>query len=284
MDLSGAFQTRIYTSDGSFIDPDDLPYDRTRYSYSNYFDLSGYSFQSQDSHQQIVDSQPAAADDPYLTTRQEAESDLAICRRRHPVVREVVGEDEGQERNINRLVDEIVEEQNERRASFITKQALLYWGVHLTSLVWNTISWTAYYAKKAIVGAYEGVLDTTYYFFYSSPVPYQASKVKLSVAGAPRVEWTYSKDTQLFVSSGYEGRSQHLPYLTAGIWHEGLLLYTITDFVEGCKYQGTAAPSPHHILSAWFLKTGVLLDPTLPFVLKVITEEGEEQELPLVGR
>ena len=105
--------------------------------------------------------------------------------------------------------------------------------------------------------------------------------MKLSVAGAPRIEWTYNSDTQLFVSPGFEGRSQHLPYLSAGIWHEGLLLYTITDFIEDCKYQSEEPPSPQHILSAWFLKTGILLDPSLPFVLKVISEEGEEQEVPL---
>lgn len=257
MDLSGAFQTRIYTSDGSVIDPT---------SRCDYTDISGYSFEGRDVHQVVDDSEPAPADTANV-----------LRQRRNPPEEEANTEHQ----DVRSILDAIVEEQNQRRASFITKEGILYWGVHITSMVWNVLSWAAYYTKKAVVGAYEGVTDDTYYFFHSSAIPYQASKVKLSVAGSPRVQWTYKNDTQLFIHSNGEGRSQHLPYLAASIWHEDLMLYTISDFIEDCKYQGEEPPSPQHILAAWFLKTGILLDPSLPFVLKVVTEDGTDQEFSL---
>ena len=272
MDLSGAFIQRIYTSDGVPIDDDILE----QYGYRQYFDLSGCSCLTN----QIPESQPASAvSDNESESESESEREDQQRQEYHDRLQERM-----ESRPVSSMLDQIVEEQNKRRSSLITREALLYWSVHITNMVWTAVSWAAYYTKKAVVGAYDGVVDNQYYFFQSSTVPYQSSKVNLSAPGAAQVEWTYQKDTQLFTKSEHDGQAHHLPYLTAGIWHEGLLLYTITDFVEECKYRGNVPPTPHHILAAWFLKTGILLDPSLPFVMKVITEEGEEKELALQPR
>jgi hypothetical protein len=265
MDLSGAFPNHIVTSSGEMI------------SHEN--ESSVDNIVAADGEQQDLFDNSAPA--PY-----EAQSELRNRLRvivPPPAVDVEDESDTDSEEVSDNVMREIVEEQNRRRSQWITKESLLYWGIHITSLVWNYSSLAAYYIFKAAQGAYRGVQNQTYLFFEHSTVPYNASHVKLSSPGAPRIEWSYDFDSRMFrnSSSTTDEDPKHMPYLTAEVFHQDLSLYDLTEFVQSLHYAGTTPPSVRHILAAWFLHSGILLDLSLPMSLKVFTEEGEEMTVSL---
>ncbi len=164
--------------------------------------------------------------------------------------------------------------------TFPNAATILMWTIHFTSLAYTAIDTVLHYTGKIARGIYRSVQTETYYFFKGSYVPYDSRHVKLNVAGVPHVEWYYNPDTKVFSKEEATGQPKHFPYLTAEVYHDTLSLYDLTSFVESVKWTGgDSAPSPNHILAAWFLATGILLDPTLPLVLQVIDEEGNTQRL-----
>ena len=106
--------------------------------------------------------------------------------------------------------------------------------------------------------------------------------MNLSCAGSPHVDWHYNADTKTFSRPENDGHLHHFPYLTAEIYHGDLALYDITSFTEALHWTGgETAPYANHMLAAWYIQTGILLDPSLPLVLRVINEEGETTVIPL---
>ena len=165
---------------------------------------------------------------------------------------------------------------------FITREAVLFYSLQLINLVWAFLSTTAKYTKKVSTSVYSGLQEQTYYFFNNSPVPWDARRVKLNAAGSPHVDWYYNADTKMFSREENDGHYHHFPYLTAEIYHGDLSLYDITSFTESLKWSGgEVPPSANHVLAAWFIETGVLLDPSLPLVLRVCNQEGEMNNIQL---
>ncbi len=164
--------------------------------------------------------------------------------------------------------------------TFPSSSTVLMWAIHLTSLAYTALDTVLFYTGKITRGVYRSLQTETYYFFKGSYVPYDSRQVKLNVAGVPHVEWYYNPTTKVFSKQEAEGQPKHFPYLTAEVYHDTLSLYDLTSFVENIRWVGgETPPSPNHILSAWFLETGILLDPTLPLVLQVINENGDTQRL-----
>lgn len=241
----------------------------------------------------VIESAPAFFQPVVRRRRGEPEQDVQNVTDVNPLEEADNADDERDESDNDNenevdiqeaILSDIVQEQNARRAQFCRRQTLLYWAIHLTTTVWNAVSWGAYYASKAAWGAYNGVQKETYYFFKDSPIPYSSTKVRTHRPGTPRLEWTYDLEARTFHHAGTEETEvKHFPYLTAQVNHEGLSLYDLTDFVQALHYCGATAPSAQHILAAWFLETGILLDTSLPMTLRVFTEEGEETNVPLRG-
>ena len=73
-----------------------------------------------------------------------------------------------------------------------------------------------------------------------------------------------------------------------------LTLYDITEFVESIRFfhdegvpsvpSATSVPSAEHVLSAWSLESGILLNKSGSLVLSVIDENGEGEDIPLYQR
>jgi hypothetical protein len=165
---------------------------------------------------------------------------------------------------------------------FITRESVLYYSLQLINFVWAFLSTTAKYTKKVSTSVYSGLQEQTYYFFNNSPVPWDARRVNLNAAGSPHVDWYYNADTKMFSREENDGHYHHFPYLTAEIYHGDLSLYDITSFTESLKWSGgEVPPSANHVLAAWFIETGVLLDPSLPLVLRVCNQEGEMNSIQL---
>ena len=168
------------------------------------------------------------------------------------------------------------------RNPWITQEQVLVYSVRLVNLVWSFLSSTYQVTKKMSWNLYSGFQPESYYFFKDSAHPWDARRFNLSYAGSPHVDWYYNADTKTFSRSENDGHLHHFPYLTAEIYHGNLALYDISSFTESLKWTGgELAPSANHVLSAWSLEAGILLDPSLPLVLKIITQEGDESTIPL---
>jgi hypothetical protein len=168
------------------------------------------------------------------------------------------------------------------RNPWVTQEQVLLYTVRLVNLVWNFLMSSYQVTKKVSYNVYAGFQSEVYYFFKDSAHPWDARRVNLSRAGSPHVDWFYNADTNTFSRAENDGHLHHFPYLTAEIYHGNLSLYDITSFTESLRWTGgETAPSANHVLAAWYLESGILLDPSLPLVLKVINQEGEESTIPL---
>ena len=143
-------------------------------------------------------------------------------------------------------------------------------------------------------GVWKTLQPDTYYFFEGYDAAYKATDYSKSGPGIPAVEWVYDSKKKTFVSPMGSPLSHHLPWLSAEIKHANLTLYDITEFVESIRYfhdvgmpsatTVTTVPSAEHVLSAWSLESGIVLDKSGSLVLSVINENGEGQEIPLYQR
>lgn len=168
------------------------------------------------------------------------------------------------------------------RSPWVSKDQVLMYSVRLVNLVWGFLVNSLQYSQKITTGLYSAFQSEVYYFFNNSAHPWDARRLNLTRAGSPHVDWYYNADTKTFSRQENNGHLNHFPYLTAEIYHGNLALYDITPFTEGIKWTGgDDAPSANHVLSAWTLHSGILLDSSLPLVLKVITQEGDEATISL---
>lgn len=248
------------------------------------------------SNSNVPDTNPA----PY--TRNEAqdytESEFQVLRRitGNAVVRnrslnrnivfecpveQTAADDEGDEEVTQEQINH-VRTYLQARNPWITQEQVLVYSIRLINFVWSFFSSSYHVSKKVSWNVYSALQAETYYFFKNSAHPWDARRFNLSAAGSPEVDLYYNADTKTFSRSENDGHLHHFPYLTAEIYHGNLALYDITSFTESLKWTGgEVAPSANHVLSAWSLETGILLDPSLPLVLKIITQEGEESTIPL---
>ena len=169
----------------------------------------------------------------------------------------------------------------------------------LYALVTFNFLWTV---TKSITGftytvgksVWKTLQPDTYYFFEGYDAAYKASDYTRSGPGVPPVEWVYDSKKKTFMNPMGSQRSHHLPWLCAEIKHMNLTLYDITEFVESIRFfhdegvpsvpSATSVPSAEHVLSAWSLESGILLNKSGSLVLSVIDENGEGEDIPLYQR
>lgn len=144
-------------------------------------------------------------------------------------------------------------------------------------------------------GIRKSVKDDIYVFFKDSSYPYSVLDVQLTGSGTPEIEWYYNASTRTFLTSRLYTNSQtyhthHIPYLTAEVKYNDLILYDISDFINSVRWAGVDDPSGHqsetmpnvdHLISAWSLSSGVVLKRSSSMNLCVINTDGEEVKLPL---
>ena len=160
-------------------------------------------------------------------------------------------------------------------------QALLW-----VQFIWNVLS---YISNKTIVvskSVVRGLQHKSYIFFQGSTYPYRLQDYALSGPGVAPVEWFYDADKKLFLSSALyntstEYNTHHFQWLTGEIKYNNLVLYDISEFLEDMKWAGASAPSPSHVLSAWSLYSGIVLNNKDGLVLHTINADGTESNLNL---
>jgi hypothetical protein len=128
-----------------------------------------------------------------------------------------------------------------------------------------------------------------YVFFKDSDHPYLVSDVQLNCSGTPEIEWYYNATTHTFVTSRLYNNSEsyhthHIPYLTAEVRYNDLILYDISEFINSVRWAGEDSegmPSVNHLLSAWSISSGIVLKRSEQMNLNVINTDGNEAKIPL---
>lgn len=275
MDLSGAYI------------PNPTTYVYTDCSGEQYFPPSNSNVPETNPAPYTIYATRAVEDDRVLGFFRRYDGSNELRNRNHPVtpVEQALVDDADDEEDEEEVTQEQVNQVRtylQARNPWITKDQVLMYSVHLVNLVWGFLTTSYDVTKKVTWSVYAGLQPETYYFFKDSAHPWDARRVNLSRAGSPHVDWHYNADIRTFRREENDGVLHHFPYLTAEIYHGDLALYDITSFTESLRWTGgDVAPSANHVLAAWFLQSGILLDPSLPLVLKVINQEGEESSIPL---
>ena len=148
-------------------------------------------------------------------------------------------------------------------------------------------SWTV--ARKTGKAIQDSFRDDMYIFFCGSSYPYHLDDLILSSPGVPAVEWYYNATKNTFVTARLQTNSQnytthHIPYLSAQIQYNDLTLYDISEFINSVRWageDGEPMPSVDHLVSAWSLSSGIVIEQSTTMKLAVINTDGEDVKIPL---
>jgi hypothetical protein len=117
-----------------------------------------------------------------------------------------------------------------------------------------------------------------YVFFKGNPAPYRAGSVNEAASGSTEVAWYYNADKHVFLDAADDEfeRPAPLPVLSVEIVLDGQTFYDLTDFVETVRVYSEEgrAPSIQHLIGAWGLSSGIVLDHTRGFEAHVILNNG----------
>lgn len=169
-----------------------------------------------------------------------------------------------------------------------SRQFLFQTALFIQSL-WNLVSHVFETTKTVSVSVVRGLQAKNYVFFQGSTYPYRQQEYSLTGPGVPPIEWYYNADTKLFLSSSLvattdEYQRHHMPWLSGQIRYNDLVLYDITEFLEELYWAGTTRPSPAHVLAAWSLDSGIVIQNTNKITIQTINEDGTESTLSICGQ
>lgn len=164
----------------------------------------------------------------------------------------------------------------------------------LETYLWLQFFWSVltYVTSKSIVvgkSVVRSLQPQHYIYFKGSEVPYRSQDYTVTGPGIAPIEWYYDADKYLFISSSLytsstEYETRHLPWLSAEIKYNDMTLYDITDHVEQVRFASSSgSPPPGHILSAWSLKSCIVLDGKDGLVLHTLNEDGSESQINIRG-
>lgn len=131
------------------------------------------------------------------------------------------------------------------------------------------------FAQRLYTNIYSTFYPETYYFFEGSSHPYSSLIAKKEGLAVATLEWTYIKDTHRFLDTSITIKDHPISWLSAEIKQDSHVLYDITPFLEQVRWRGLAMPSADHILEAWSLDSGFILNKKLHLNLEYINDEGE---------
>lgn len=147
---------------------------------------------------------------------------------------------------------------------------------------WDVVKKTG----KAVRNSFQ---DTLYVFFEGSSYPYPLEDLVLNSPGVPPVEWYYNASKNTFVTARLQTNSQHytthhIPFLSAQIQYNDLTLYDISDFIDSVRWageDGEPMPNVDHLVSAWSLSSGIVVQRSPSMKLLVINTDGNDAQIPL---
>jgi hypothetical protein len=146
------------------------------------------------------------------------------------------------------------------------------------------------FLTSVVKGVKRGLRDNIYVFFQGSSHPYYLDDIQMTSPAIPPVEWYYNAKSHTFISARLYNTSEqyhthHIPYLTAEVKYNDLILYDISDFINSVRWageEGETMPNADHLVSAWTLSSGIVLQRSDAMALSVINTDGEDARVPLI--
>jgi len=170
--------------------------------------------------------------------------------------------------------------------------SFVLWFLSLYNTFMSFFDGVAHLYKKIRTAIYE---NKTYIFFndIAHPVLENMTNVDSSKSALP--QWKYIADQYQFFEWYPGGKttvqnclsSDSLPMLSMEILDGDDVIYDLTDFIQKVRvYKSTeAAPAPsvQHVVAAWMLDAGTVLNPSRNYVVRYINMHAETVDLPLYG-
>lgn len=146
------------------------------------------------------------------------------------------------------------------------------------NILWATAEATWGFIKRFVSGVIEVLGPQNYVFFKGNPTPYRATVVNEKASGSTPVDWYYNPDKHIFLdpTDALLHHVRPLPILSAEIVLDGRTFYDLTDFAETVRVysEDERAPSIQHLIGAWGLSSGIVLDHARGFETHVILNNG----------
>jgi hypothetical protein len=165
------------------------------------------------------------------------------------------------------------------------------WFLSLYNTFMNFFDGVAHLYKKICTAIYE---NKTYILFkdIAFPVLENLTNVESSKSALP--QWKYIADQYQFFEWYPGGKttvqncvsSDSLPMLSMEILDGDEVIYDLTDFIAKVRvYNSTDTPSLsiEHIVAAWMLDAGTVLNPSRNYTVRYINTNAVTIELPLYG-
>lgn len=147
------------------------------------------------------------------------------------------------------------------------------------------------YLWKTLVSAYT---IKTHIFFEGIVSPYSKSEVNLGAPSSAVPLWHYSTDTKRFVEWSRDHRRmsdaekvltmKELPILSMAIVDDERIIHDLTDFVGSIRVfhsDPKVYPSIAHIVGAWSLSSGIVLNPLKEYFANSITSSADTIAIPI---
>jgi hypothetical protein len=140
---------------------------------------------------------------------------------------------------------------------------------------------------RALYGAF---IPDSYIFFHDIVEAYPEERINTAASTSAIPLWRYLSETKQFVAWSVTSleaaqMSHSLPILSMDIYEGDETVYDLTDFIEKIRvYNDTMqpiSPSVAHIVSAWSLSSGIVLNPAREFKIRYMTPDADTVETDL---
>jgi hypothetical protein len=167
----------------------------------------------------------------------------------------------------------------------------MFWLLSLYNSVSKTTERTISIARKIYRSLYGAFVPDAYLFFENVAYPYPEAAVNPHASTSANPVWRYLSETHQFVSwnlgSSLEAAqmTHALPILSLDIYEDDTTVYDLSDFIEKIRVYNSSmeplSPCVAHIVNAWILSSGIVLNPTRSFKVRYMTQEAETVECEL---
>ena len=168
---------------------------------------------------------------------------------------------------------------------------LVFWFLSVYNSVTKVTESTISAAQKIYRALYGAFIPDSFVFFDGVVYPYPEAIINPTASTSATPVWRYLSETKQFVAwslrSSLESAqmSHSLPILSMDIYEGDNTVYDLTDFTEKIRVYNDSmtplSPSVAHIVSAWTLCSGIVLDPSRDFRIRYMTQDAETVEVGL---
>ena len=169
---------------------------------------------------------------------------------------------------------------------------LILWLLTSYNSIETTVSRSWHRLRNLYANLSDALQEKRYILFEAIPAPYLASMVSPSVACSAVPEWYYIPDKNCFVewnvTSSIETimkeNVRDLPILSMEIIDSHGVIYDLTEFIQTTQVYSLTNhlfPCIAHILAAWSVYSGIVLNPTKGLLACIIDIHANNIELPI---